>query len=85
MWTTGLYFLYLFSKPKTASTLPPYNGAVVVPGRTFLRPKNYYMPIPQVVIDQSKSVLKQTLIIKKKWKFLRKDHSLLVPKRYEVC
>lgn len=47
------------NKPKTASTLPPFNGAVVVPARTFTKPKNYYMPIPQVVIDESKGVLKQ--------------------------
>lgn len=49
----------IFNKPKTASPLPPYNGAVVVPGRTFTKPKNYYMPIPQVVIDESKGVLVQ--------------------------
>lgn len=49
----------IFSKPKTASPLQPYNGAVVIPARTFTRPKNYYMPIPQVVIDESKGVLKQ--------------------------
>jgi len=49
----------IFSKPKTASLLAPYNGAVVIPARTFIRPKNYYMPIPQVVIDESKGVLLQ--------------------------
>lgn len=49
----------IFGKPKTASPLEPYNGAVVVPARTFVRPKNYYFPIPQVVIDESKGVLKQ--------------------------
>ena len=49
----------IFSKPKRASPLQPYNGAVVVPPRTFKRPKNYYMPIPQVMIDQSKGILKQ--------------------------
>jgi hypothetical protein len=49
----------IFNKPKSASPLPPYNGAVVIPGRTFQRPKNYYFPIPQVVIDESKGVLKQ--------------------------
>jgi len=49
----------IFNKPKTASPLPPYNGAVVVPARTFVRPKNYYMPIPQVIIDESKGVLIQ--------------------------
>jgi len=31
----------------------------VVNARTFQRPKNYYFPIPQVVIDESKGVLKQ--------------------------
>ena len=49
----------IFSKPKRASPLQPYNGAVVVPARSFVRPKNYYMPIPQVIIDQSKGILKQ--------------------------
>ena len=49
----------LFNKPKSASPLPPYNGAVVVPARTFSRPKNYYMPIPQQIIDESKGILKQ--------------------------
>jgi len=49
----------IFNKPKSASPLPPYNGAVVIPARTFTRPKNYYMPIPQVVIDESKGILKQ--------------------------
>ena len=49
----------IFNKPKKASPLPPYNGAEVIPARTFTRPKNYYMPIPQVVIDESKGVLKQ--------------------------
>jgi len=49
----------IFSKPKTASLLPPYNGAVVIPGRTFTRPKNYYMPVPQAIIDESKGVIKQ--------------------------
>mgnify|MGYP003338960124 CR=1 FL=1 len=49
----------IFNKPKTASPLDPYGGAVVVPARTFIKPKNYYFPIPQVVIDESKGVLKQ--------------------------
>ena len=49
----------IFNKPKTASKLPPYNGAVVIPARTFTKPKNYYMPIPQIIIDESKGVLKQ--------------------------
>lgn len=47
------------SKPKTASPLAPYNGAVIVPARTFQRPKSYYMPIPQQIIDQSKGVITQ--------------------------
>lgn len=49
----------IVSKPKTASPLPPYNGSVVVPARTFTRPKNYYMPIPQQIIDESKGVITQ--------------------------
>ena len=49
----------IFSKPKTASPLEPYNGAVVVNPRVFKRPKNYYFPIPQVIIDESKGVLIQ--------------------------
>ena len=49
----------IFNKPKKASPLEPYNGAVVVPARTFVRPKNYYMPIPQVIIDESKGVFIQ--------------------------
>jgi len=49
----------IFNKPKKASPLPPYNGAVVVPARVFQRPKNYYSPIPQVVIDESKGVITQ--------------------------
>lgn len=49
----------IFNKPKTASPLEPYNGAVVVPARTFVKPKNYYMPIPQPIIDESKGVLIQ--------------------------
>ena len=42
-----------------ASPLPPYNSTIVVPARTFTRPKDYYMPIPQEVIDESKGVIKQ--------------------------
>jgi hypothetical protein len=49
----------IFAKPKKASPLPPYNGAVVVPERVFVRPKNYYFPVPQVIIDQSKGIIKQ--------------------------
>lgn len=49
----------IVSKPKTASPLPPYNGDTVVPARTFTRPKDYYMPIPQEIIDESKGVITQ--------------------------
>jgi hypothetical protein len=49
----------IVGKPKLASPLPPYNGAVVVPARTFQRPKDYYMPIPQQIIDESKGVITQ--------------------------
>ena len=49
----------IFSKPKLAMPLPPYNSSVVVPARTFTRPKDYYMPIPQTVIDESKGVIIQ--------------------------
>ena len=49
----------IVGKPKKASPLAPYNGAVIIPARTFVRPKNYYMPIPQQIIDESKGVIKQ--------------------------
>lgn len=49
----------IVNKPKTASPLPPYNGAVVIPARVFTRPKDYYMPIPQQIIDESKGVITQ--------------------------
>ena len=49
----------IVSKPKAASPLPPYNGAVIIPARTFVRPKDYYMPLPQQIIDESKGVIKQ--------------------------
>jgi hypothetical protein len=49
----------IVGQPKKASPLPPYNGAVVIPARTFQRPKSYYMPIPQQIIDESKGVVKQ--------------------------
>ena len=49
----------IVGKPKTASDLEPFNGTVIVPPRTFTRPKNYVMPIPQTVIDQSKGVITQ--------------------------
>lgn len=49
----------IVGKPKTASPLPPYNGATVIPARTFVRPKHYYMPLPQEIIDESKGVILQ--------------------------
>ena len=49
----------IVGKPKMASPLAPYNGAITIPARTFIRPKHYYMPIPQEVIDESKGVIKQ--------------------------
>ena len=49
----------IVGKPKTASPLAPYNGAVIIPARKFQRPKNYYVPIPQEIIDESKGVIKQ--------------------------
>jgi hypothetical protein len=49
----------IVGKPKYASTLQPFNHAVALPARTFTRPKNYYWPIPQVVIDESKGVITQ--------------------------
>jgi hypothetical protein len=49
----------IVSKPKLASPLQPYNGSVVIPPRIFTRPKDYYMPIPQEIIDESKGVIKQ--------------------------
>ncbi|HTI92483.1 MAG TPA: RagB/SusD family nutrient uptake outer membrane protein [Puia sp.] len=49
----------IVGKPMAASPLPPYNGSVIVPARTFTRPKDYYMPIPQQIIDESKGVIKQ--------------------------
>lgn len=49
----------IVSKPKAASPLPPYNSSVIIPTRTFVRPKNYYIPIPQEIIDESKGVIKQ--------------------------
>jgi hypothetical protein len=49
----------IVSKPKTASPLPPYNGTVIIPARTFTRPKDYFMPIPQEIIDESKGVITQ--------------------------
>ena len=49
----------IYNKPKLASPLPPYNSTIVVPGRVFTRPKDYYMPIPQQIIDESKGVITQ--------------------------
>lgn len=49
----------IVSKPKAASPLPPYNGTVIIPARTFTRPKDYYMPIPQEIIDESKGIIVQ--------------------------
>ena len=49
----------IVSKPKTASPLAPYNGDTVIPARTFQRPKDYFMPIPQEIIDESGGVIKQ--------------------------
>ena len=49
----------IVGRPKTASPLAPYNGATVIPARTFVRPKHYYMPLPQEIIDESKGVILQ--------------------------
>jgi starch-binding outer membrane protein, SusD/RagB family len=49
----------IYNKPKLASPLPPYNSSVAVPARVFTRPKDYYMPIPQEIIDESKGIIKQ--------------------------
>jgi hypothetical protein len=49
----------IVGKPKNASPLAPYNGTTIIPARTFTRPKDYYMPIPQEIIDESKGVILQ--------------------------
>jgi hypothetical protein len=49
----------IVGKPKKASPLAPYNGAEVIPARTFKRPKHYFMPLPQEIIDESKGVILQ--------------------------
>lgn len=49
----------ILNKAKLASPLEPYNSSVVVPERQFTRPKDYYMPIPQSIIDESKGVITQ--------------------------
>ena len=51
----------IVGKPKMASPLAPFNGALTIPARIFMRPKHYYMPIPQQVIDESKGVIKQNV------------------------
>jgi hypothetical protein len=43
-----------YNKPKLGSA-----GQVVVAARTFIKPKNYYFPLPQQEIDRSNGVLKQ--------------------------
>lgn len=49
----------ILNQPKLASPLPPFNGSVDVPARTFVRPKDYFMPIPQEIIDESNGVITQ--------------------------
>lgn len=49
----------IVGRPKTASPLLPYKGDTIVPRRTFSRPKDYFMPIPQEIIDESKGVILQ--------------------------
>jgi hypothetical protein len=50
----------IVGKPMLSSPLPTYiQSNAVVPARTFTRPKDYYVPIPQQVIDESKGVIKQ--------------------------
>jgi hypothetical protein len=49
----------IVSKPKTASPLAPYYGDTIIPARVFTRPKDYYMPIPQEIIDESSGVIVQ--------------------------
>jgi hypothetical protein len=49
----------IVSKPKTASPLAPYYGDTIIPARVFTRPKDYYMPIPQEIIDESAGVITQ--------------------------
>ena len=49
----------IVGQPKAASPLAPYNGTIIIPARTFTRPKDYYMPLPQEVIDESKGVITQ--------------------------
>ncbi len=49
----------IVTQPKKASPLHPYDGAIIIPSRTFVKPRNYYLPLPQQVVDQSKGVIKQ--------------------------
>jgi hypothetical protein len=49
----------IVNQPKLAAPRPPYNSGVAVAPRVFIRPKHYYMPLPQAIIDESKGVIKQ--------------------------
>ena len=49
----------IVNKPRRSSPLPPYNNSIVLPARVFTRPKDYYMPIPQKIIDQSGGIITQ--------------------------
>ncbi len=51
----------ILNQPKLASPLAPFNGSVDVPARTFVRPKDYFMPIPQEIIDESNGVITQNI------------------------
>jgi starch-binding outer membrane protein, SusD/RagB family len=51
----------IVSKPKAASPLAPYYGATVIPARVFTRPKDYFMPIPQEIIDESAGIITQNV------------------------
>lgn len=43
----------MYSKPKTGP------AGVLVPARTFQKPKHYYFPLPQAEVDRSRGVLEQ--------------------------
>lgn len=49
----------IVSKAKMANPNLGYLTDTVVQPRTFTRPKDYYMPIPQEIIDESKGVILQ--------------------------
>jgi hypothetical protein len=50
----------IVGKPMQSSPMPPYiQSNAVVPARTFIRPKDYYVPIPQQIVDESKGIIKQ--------------------------